>query len=48
MLYVEYGPEEATNPECGVDSGVKQNFWTVRNFWHVIVCQLLCFSEQRN
>jgi len=28
--------------------GVKQNFWPLRKFWPVIVCQILCFSEKRN
>jgi len=26
-------------------SGVTRKFWTLRNFWPVIVCQLFCFSE---
>jgi len=29
-------------------SGVKRNFWSLRNFWPVIVCRLFCFSEKRN
>jgi len=27
------------------ESGVMRNFWPLRNFWSVIVCQLFCFSE---
>jgi len=26
-------------------SGVKRNFWLLRNFWPIIVCQLFSFSE---
>jgi len=28
-----------------VDSGVKRNFWPLRNSWPIIVCQLFCFWE---
>jgi len=27
------------------DSGVKRNFWPLRNFWTVNVFQLFCFSK---
>jgi len=30
------------------ESGVKRNFWPLRNLWPVIVFQLFCFSEERN
>jgi len=29
-------------------AGVKRNFWPLRNFWTIIVCQVFCFSEWRN
>jgi len=29
-------------------ASVKRNFWPLRKFWPVIVCQLFCFSERRN
>ena len=28
-----------------LDSGVKWNFWPLRNFWPIIICQLFCLSE---
>ena len=30
-----------------VGAGVKRNFWPLRNFWYVVVCQSFCFSEWR-
>jgi len=30
-----------------LSSGVKRNFWPLRNFWPDIVFQLFFFSEQR-
>ena len=35
-------------PKLISETGVKWNFWTLRNVWPVIVCQLFCFSEWRN
>jgi len=29
-------------------SVVKRNFWPLRNSWPIIVCQLFCFSDERN
>jgi len=26
-------------------TGVKRNFWPLRNIWPIIICQLYCFSE---
>jgi len=31
-----------------LNAGVKRNFWSLQNFWPIVVCQLFCFSEQRN
>jgi len=40
-------PDSDLTPPCSkiFHSDVKRNFWSLRNFWPIIACQLFCFSE---
>jgi len=45
--FVEISFVTVSKPEMasGHSSGVRRNFWPLRNCWPVIVFQLFCFSE---
>jgi len=44
---VEHDPVSAwwSNRILQFRTGIKRNFWPLRNFWPIIVCQLFGFSE---